>query len=100
MAKTFTDAELELFRNRPVRREPVLILDGERVSHLPRATLEEKMKRASLNLSKFWNTPPLKNFWRSVYIHYRDAFYGNKKGGTHGTTSIPPSDNHDGNPAA
>ena len=99
MQKTFDAAELELFKNRPVRQLPMFFLDGERVPHLPPRTLEEKVFHASTNLNRFWNTP-LRNFWKSVYIKYRDELWKARKEKAGTQTDIPASDNHDGKPAA
>ena len=101
MAKTIRNAGLELFRNRPVRNERLCYVDGKILDVPPRLTLEEKVYEASIKLGRFWNTP-LRNFWRSVYIRYRDEYRAQqKKGGTHEPPSEPPPDNHDdGKPAA
>ena len=99
MAKTFDEVALSFFRNRPIRRTPVILIDEAEYDHLPSRTLEDRLKEASEKLNRFWNTP-LRNFWRSVYIHYRDELYKKEKAGRPAPTAIPASDNHDGKPAA
>ena len=101
MAKTIGNAELDLFRNRPVRNERLCYVDGRIVFAPPQLSPKEKVYEASLKLGRFWNTP-MRNFWRSVYIRYRDEYRAlQKKGGTHEPPSEPPTDNHDdGKPAA
>ena len=99
MQKTFDAAELELFRNRAVRRKPAFLVDGNECACLPHRTLEEKVFHASTNLGRFWNTP-LRNFWKSVYIKYRDELWKARKEKAGTQTDIPASDNHDGKPAA
>lgn len=78
-----------------------IYVEGQKVQELPQLTLEEKLHKAIVNLSKFWNTP-LRGFWKNVYIRYRDEYYGRKKAGNHAATHNPADNgNHDdGKPAA
>lgn len=101
MAKTIGNAGLELFRNRPVRNERLCYVDGRVLFAPPQLSLKEKVYEASIKLGRFWNTP-MRNFWRSVYIRYRDEYRAEqKKGGSQDAPSEPPADNHDdGKPAA
>ncbi len=101
MAKTFNDAVLDFFRNKPVRIERACYVDGRKYLAPPRLSLEEKLYQASTNLGRFWNTP-LRNFWKTVYIKYRDELWKTRKekAGRPAPTAIPASDNHDGKPAA
>ncbi|MBQ3670636.1 MAG: hypothetical protein II921_04060 [Treponema sp.] len=101
MAKTIRNAELELFRNRPVRNKRLCYVDGRVLFAPPQLSPKEKLLKASIELGRFWNTP-LRNFWRSVYIRYRDEYRAEqKKGGSQDAPSEPPTNNHDdGKPAA
>jgi hypothetical protein len=101
MAKTIRNAGLELFRNRPVRNERLCYVDGRVLFAPPQLSPKEKVYEASIKLGRFWNTP-MRNFWRSVYIRYRDEYRAQqKKGGTQNAPSEPPTNNHDdGKPAA
>lgn len=99
MAKTIGNAGVELFRNRPVRNERLCYVDGRVLFAPPQLTLREKVYEASIKLGRFWNTP-MRNFWRSVYIRYRDEYMSQKKGETHEPSSEPPTNHDDGKPAA
>ena len=76
-------------------------VEGKKVVSLSQQTLEEKLHKAMVSLSKFWNTS-LRGFWKNVYIRYRDEYYGRKKAGKHEATRNPADNgNHDdGKPAA
>ena len=101
MAKTIRNAGLELFRNRQVRNERLCYVDGRVLFAPPQLSPKEKVYEASIKLGRFWNTP-MRNFWRSVYIRYRDEYRAQQqKGGSQDASSEPPADNHDdGKPAA
>ena len=76
--------------------------DEMRVRSLPQLTPEERYRMACRNMVRFrWDKHY--EFWRNVYIHYRDELYpGRKKAGKHEATRSPADNgNHDdGKPAA
>lgn len=76
-----------------------IYVDGNPVARLPQLAVEEKLRNASAKLTRFWNTP-LKGFWQSVYVHYREELYKKRKAGKPAATGVPAPDNHDDNPAA
>lgn len=72
-------------------------IDGKRAAMLPSMPPEEKLRQATIKLSRYWNTP-LRSFWRNAYIHFRDAL--KSKGSGKQDERSPEPDGSGGKPAA